>query len=82
MGADEMQGLEGELFAAVIWTADARRRGRGSAAWPSLDHDSYLKVDYLGERRRFKGIRPALRGELPLGRIPGEVFVVELGASG
>ena len=84
MGADEMQVLEGELFAAVIWTADARRRGR-NAGWPptisSLDYDSYLKIDYLGDRRRFKGIRAALGAELPLGRIPGEVFVVELGAS-
>ena len=84
MGADEVQGLDGEVFAAVIRTADARRRGRGRAAWPRtiVDYDSYLKVDYLGDQRRFKGIRPALRGEVPLGRIPsGEAFVVELGAS-
>ncbi|KAI0687585.1 hypothetical protein C8Q76DRAFT_803524 [Earliella scabrosa] len=39
------------------------------------------KVDYLARRRRFLGVRPALRQELPLGRRLGEVFVVEVGTS-
>ncbi|RPD60335.1 hypothetical protein L226DRAFT_538472 [Lentinus tigrinus ALCF2SS1-7] len=35
-------------------------------------------VDYLGETRRFLGLRPAEGGEIPRGCRRGEVFVVEL----
>ncbi|KAI0760716.1 hypothetical protein C8Q74DRAFT_1298411 [Fomes fomentarius] len=41
----------------------------------------YLYVDYLGRRRRFLGIRPALPYEIPGGRESGEVYIVEVGTS-
>ena len=72
IGADEMGRLEGERFSTVI-RAEARRVGAATK--------QYRKIDYLGEQRRFKGIRPARRDEVPDGKALGEVFVVELGRS-
>ncbi|OJT07985.1 hypothetical protein TRAPUB_1135 [Trametes pubescens] len=40
------------------------------------------QIDFLRRRRRFLGIRVAEKEELPAGKRYGEVFVVEVGASG
>ncbi|KAI0693511.1 hypothetical protein C8T65DRAFT_667906 [Cerioporus squamosus] len=45
----------------------------------SLESVPLRRVDRLGRRRRFLGIRPARSREVPAGREGGEVFVVELG---
>ncbi|KAI0823459.1 hypothetical protein BC628DRAFT_1411507 [Trametes gibbosa] len=44
----------------------------------NLEH-GVRRIDYLGERRRFLGIRPASGRELPPSRRSEEVYVVELG---
>ncbi|PIL23052.1 hypothetical protein GSI_14359 [Ganoderma sinense ZZ0214-1] len=80
IGEAEMRRLGDGRFEEVIRTAEARRRGRAGRAG-TVGREPYLKVDYLGERRRFKGIRLGVRDEVPVGRRLGEVFVIELGAS-
>ncbi|KAM5543575.1 hypothetical protein V8D89_002826 [Ganoderma adspersum] len=77
IGADEMRRLEGERFDTVV-RAEARRTGTAGREGTK----QYRKIDYLGERRGFKGMRPARRDEVPDGRTLGEVFVVELGRGG
>ncbi|RPD60282.1 hypothetical protein L226DRAFT_539738 [Lentinus tigrinus ALCF2SS1-7] len=55
---------------------------RDGCAHADPEHDESVplrRIDRLGRRRRFLGIRPARRREVPAGREHGEVFVVELG---
>ena len=76
----EMTALDGPLFATVVEAAEMRRRWR-PMGWNNTTGAPFLKIDYLGARRRFKGIRPARREELPAERRVDEVFVIELGES-
>ncbi|PIL23031.1 hypothetical protein GSI_14338 [Ganoderma sinense ZZ0214-1] len=57
--------------------AETRRRAMGES---DSESGTVRRIDYLGRRRRFVGVRPALAYELPAGgRKLGEVFVVEVG---
>ena len=78
--AHELKRLGAPERAALLRSAAARRR-RQQLSGPADAQSSGVprKVDYLGRRRRFLGIRPATGGEVPLGKRWGEVFVVEWG---
>ena len=90
--ADARIGNEFECPADVWGHARERERERSR---PTSVHSAYAdgyahadpwhervplrRVDRLGRRRRFLGIRPAQPWEVPAGRKFGDVFVVELG---
>ncbi|TBU37980.1 hypothetical protein BD309DRAFT_972835 [Dichomitus squalens] len=76
----EMAMLDEPLFARVVEAAEMRRRWR-PLGWDDSTGAHFLRIDYLGARRHFRGIRPARREEIPARRRVDEVFVVELGQS-
>ncbi|KAI0765916.1 hypothetical protein BD413DRAFT_453081, partial [Trametes elegans] len=70
--------------AALADMASADQRGLARSATRRMEllpsdrgSSSIRKVDFLGRRRRFLGIRSAQPGEVPLGKGLGEVFVVD-----
>ena len=73
----EFIGLSEREQGGLMQAADER-----CARFPAEDRrrarEAFLKVDYLGRRRKFLGIRPAEPYELPRGARFGEVYVVEV----
>ncbi|KAI0687559.1 hypothetical protein C8Q76DRAFT_760098 [Earliella scabrosa] len=57
----------------------ASERRRRLLPEDSYSREALLKIDFLGRRRRFMGIRPALPYEVPRGGRGGEVYIVEVG---
>ncbi|KAI0628662.1 hypothetical protein C8Q77DRAFT_1147476 [Trametes polyzona] len=75
---DEYERLSVSEREALRRAFDARLRRDPQHHTQNLEH-GIRRIDYLGERRRFLGIRPASRREIPPQRRGEEVFVVELG---
>lgn len=75
---NELERLDPAWRESLRVAFDKRLRRDTQHHTQNLEH-GIRRIDYLGERRCFLGIRPATRRELPSGRRPEETFVVELG---
>ena len=80
VGAAELGALGAREQAALLQAAE--ERGVRFQEDARRVRDGLLRVDYLGRRRMFIGIRPAAGWEVPRGLPMEEVFVVELEKSG
>lgn len=61
----------------LYWNARTRRAADGDGE----QMDGIIrKIDFLGKKTQFLGLRPAGLFEVPLGKRMGEVFVAEVGS--
>ncbi|OSD05046.1 hypothetical protein PYCCODRAFT_1341371, partial [Trametes coccinea BRFM310] len=78
-----LASLSGAEYDAISRSAAQRARWRTVGVLYGGDHAALVstprKIDFLGKRRIFLGIRVAQKPDLPDGKSFGEVFRVELG---